>query len=103
MTNYRKSAVISSPVLVAAITAPAADARTKVIAMNGKNGNAPTSAPSCIAQSSGPEWCYGTTYLGGADNYGSLYKVHPNGSKHTILANFVGNNGLTPSQQPEVV
>lgn len=100
MTNYRKSAVISSLVLVAAITATAADARTKVIAMNGKNGNAPTSAPSCIAQSSGPDWCYGTTYLGGADNYGSLYKVHPNGSKHTILANFVGNNGLTPSQQP---
>lgn len=96
-----KAPVISILLLTAsAISSPAADARTKVIAMNGKNGNGPTSAPSCIAQSSGSDWCYGTTYVGGANNYGSLYKIRPNGSKHTILASFDVSNGLTPSQQP---
>jgi uncharacterized repeat protein (TIGR03803 family) len=38
---------------------------------------------------------YGTTYIGGAFGYGTLFKLDPAG-KETVLQSFMGSNGLWP-------
>lgn len=39
---------------------------------------------------------YGTTYMGGADGFGTIFKIDVNGQK-TILHNFNGTEGANPS------
>jgi len=38
---------------------------------------------------------YGTTYMGGANNFGTIFKVTPSG-QHTVLHSFGGLDGIRP-------
>jgi uncharacterized repeat protein (TIGR03803 family) len=38
---------------------------------------------------------YGTTYVGGAGDFGTVFKVFPDGT-HTVLHSFLGSNGAYP-------
>ena len=40
---------------------------------------------------------FGTTYLGGASNYGTVYEIAKGSSTLTTLASFTGANGRTPN------
>jgi uncharacterized repeat protein (TIGR03803 family) len=39
---------------------------------------------------------YGMTSLGGANNFGTIFKIKPDGSGYSILLNFDGSNGEAP-------
>lgn len=94
-----------------AITAPSASATLRpespkptILQFAGPNGQTPNGAPNCYRGTpgvlDGKTWCYGVTYLGGANNNGAIYRVAPDGSRFGVLASFSVLNGLTPSQSP---
>lgn len=43
---------------------------------------------------------YGTTFGGGANDFGTVFRFAPNGSL-TTLVNFTGNSGATPGSSPD--
>lgn len=100
----RKFALIT----LAVLSLPLQAATVNIKPLNGLNGNAPTSAPTCVPADAsipgiyGQEWCFGTTYLGGTINTGTIYRIKPDGSKHTVIHSFDVMHGLTPSQQPAI-
>jgi uncharacterized repeat protein (TIGR03803 family) len=62
---------------------------------SGGNGQGPT-GPLVLSGSS----LYGTTYLGGNSNWGTIFTMTTNGSGFTVLRHFVGpthTNGATPT------
>ena len=39
---------------------------------------------------------YGATSAGGTSNYGTLFKVNPDGSNFIVIKNFFGTDGRNP-------
>ena len=105
--NYLVMIIAKASLMVLVVTANSAQAADmKIKPFSGINGQSPFASPVCLPASDsvsgvyGEEWCFGTTYLGGNMNAGTLYRVKPDGSKHKVLFNFDISHGLTPSQQP---
>ena len=40
---------------------------------------------------------YGTTALGGSNNYGTVFEVNSDGSGYAVLHSFTGSDGANPS------
>jgi uncharacterized repeat protein (TIGR03803 family) len=66
---------------------------TTLISFDGTNGGNPYG--DLISDGT---YLYGMTTFGGTpDNYGVVFKIKPDGTAYTILLNFNGTNGQTPS------
>ena len=39
---------------------------------------------------------YGTTYLGGSSDKGTVFKVNTDGTGYTVLKSFTGSDGASP-------
>lgn len=111
MTRRRIAAAIAATLALAPVGIATAHASTgsnaagpMITQFTSANGQSPNGAPNCyVGQPNvldGKTWCYGVTYLGGASNNGSLYRVQPDGSRFSVIASFNVLNGLTPSQWP---
>jgi uncharacterized repeat protein (TIGR03803 family) len=60
-------------------------------------GNATSgSEPLCALEYDGT-WFYGTTSKGGADDMGTVFKIKPDGTEHTLLHSFNGVDGERPA------
>jgi uncharacterized repeat protein (TIGR03803 family) len=84
--------LIALTLAVAAGTAASAQTVTDLYSFNPRNGS--VSPEGLLAQGRDGSW-YGTTYFGGRNNVGSVYKVTPQGTQ-TVLYNFDGVHGTLP-------
>ena len=77
-----------------------------IVQLDGLMGTTPNGAPNCYPANPkvqgvyGEEWCFGSTYGGGKLNYGSVYRIKPDGTQFETLASFDLTNGLIPAQSP---
>ena len=80
---------------VAAVAAPAfaGDTLTTLASFNGTNGTAPWPSAGLILSGG---TLYGTTSVGGADGYGTVFSLPVTGGPVTTLASFNVTNGAWP-------
>jgi uncharacterized repeat protein (TIGR03803 family) len=99
MNRKRVIPVVAALALVASFGVPSAQASSSgpSVRLDGSNGSFFPYSPNC-----GLDWCYGTTWFGGSLNMGTIYRVKPDGTGYSVVANFEGVNGLQPSQAPAI-
>jgi uncharacterized repeat protein (TIGR03803 family) len=100
MSLVQRSLAAALSTVALCLVAPKADAQlmpTVLLSFNGPNGQSPLG--SLFADSAGN--LYGTTYLGGALQRGTVFELSPPGQHsttwtETLLASFTGANGRYP-------